>query len=234
MTATTSKRGEEPVSDYIKASDFAAEPGVEDWPVVGDGATAFFPTSTLAASLALVDAIGAIPGIEGHRPRIDIRDDGVTVSLITRADDWWGMSRRDVELARAISAIARDQGLRADRTAVQSVGPIVINALDIDRIRPFWAALLGYVQRPDSPDEDLVDPHDRGLGIWFEQLDEQRDVKNKMHVAVWVPFEQAEARVQAAIAAGGTVVFDRASPAWWFLADPEGNEADVSSIATRD
>jgi len=55
-----------------------------------------------------------------------------------------------------------------------------------------------------------------------------------MHVAVSVPFEQAESRVRAALAAGGRMAFDRAVPAWWTLADPEGNEADVATITGRD
>jgi 4a-hydroxytetrahydrobiopterin dehydratase len=51
---------------------------------------------------------------------------------------------------------------------------------------------------------------------------------------VWVPDDQAEARVAAAVAAGGTVIYDKAAPAWWTLADPEGNEADVASSRSRD
>jgi 4a-hydroxytetrahydrobiopterin dehydratase len=55
-----------------------------------------------------------------------------------------------------------------------------------------------------------------------------------MHLAVWVPYEQAAARMAAAIAAGGTVIFDKYAPAWWTLADPEGNEADISTSMSRD
>jgi len=99
---------------------------------------------------------------------------------------------------------------------------------------PFWQALFDYVRRPDSPDEDLIDPRGRGPGIWFEQIDEPGTGRNRMHTAVWVAHDQAEARVAAALAAGGTVIFDRAAPMWWTLADPEGNEADVSTTINRD
>jgi 4a-hydroxytetrahydrobiopterin dehydratase len=112
---------------------------------------------------------------------------------------------------------------------VQSVDPIVVGAVDIQRVMPFWQALMGYERRADSPDEDLVDPRRRGPGIWFEQIEEASSGRNRMHLAVWVPFQQAEARVAAAVAAGGTVIYDRLAPAWWTLADPEGNEADVST-----
>jgi 4a-hydroxytetrahydrobiopterin dehydratase len=51
---------------------------------------------------------------------------------------------------------------------------------------------------------------------------------------VWVPHDQARARVAAAVAAGGRVVNDDHAPAWWTLADAEGNEADVATAAGRD
>ncbi|MFL5680861.1 MAG: VOC family protein [Chloroflexota bacterium] len=222
------------VIDRITPTAFGEADGTADWRVVGDGACAFFRTPSLAAAAQLVDAIAALAGVEDHRPDIDVRRHGVTVRLLTTSDDYYGMSGRDVELARDISLIAERLGLSADPTAVQSVGPIVIDALDIPRVMPFWRALLGYEYRADSPGEDLVDPRDRGPGLWFQQMDAPREQRNRIHVAVWVPFEEAEARVAAAIEAGGRLVTDEHAPAWWFLADPEGNEADVATIRTRD
>ncbi len=49
-----------------------------------------------------------------------------------------------------------------------------------------------------------------------------------------MPHDQAEARVAAAIAAGGHLVTDQHAPAWWTLADAEGNEADVATWMGRD
>ena len=54
-----------------------------------------------------------------------------------------------------------------------------------------------------------------------------------MHVAVWVPYANAQARVDAALAAGGALVYDEAAPSWWTLADPAGNEADVATTKGR-
>jgi hypothetical protein len=39
-----------------------------------------------------------------------------------------------------------------------------------------------------------------------------------------VPHDQAEARLAAAIAAGGRLVTDKHAPTWWTLADAEGND----------
>jgi 4a-hydroxytetrahydrobiopterin dehydratase len=228
MTDTTS------ASDRITINEFRESEGTADWPVVAEGAMTFFATDSLGTSARLVGAIGEIPGIDDHPPGIEIRPNGVTVHLVTAADDFMGMSRRDVELAREISAVAVRLGLRADGSDIESVQPIVIGATDVKRVMPFWAALLGYIRRPDSPDEDLVDPRGRGPGVWFEQVENPDDGRPRMHFAVWVPYDNAQARVDAALAAGGTLVYDEAAPSWWTLADPEGNEADVATTRGRD
>jgi 4a-hydroxytetrahydrobiopterin dehydratase len=99
---------------------------------------------------------------------------------------------------------------------------------------PFWRAVLDYRERGDSPDEDLVDPRGRGPSFWFQQMDAPRPQRNRIHVDVWVPHDQAEARVAAAIAAGGHLVTDEHAPSWWVLADAEGNEACVATWMSRD
>ena len=95
--------------------------------------------------------------------------------------------------------------------------------------------MLGYEPRRDSPDADLVDPHNRGPAFWFEQMNEPRgDGGGSIHVAIWVPYEQAQARIAAALAAGGRIVRDEFAPSWWTLADPAGNEADIATTKGRD
>ena len=222
------------MTDGITARQFHDAEGAEDWRVVGDGACAFFRTGSFAASARLVGAISELAGLDDHHPDVDVRHDGVTVRLITITDDYYGMSQRDVELARQISALAREQGLSADPSAVQSL--LVIPGAPVTaEVTPFWRAVLGYEPRGDSPDEDLVDPRDRGPSFWFESMDEPRpDGGGAIHVAVWVPYEQAEARVAAALAAGGRMVRDQFAPAWWTLADAAGNEADISTVTSRD
>ncbi len=220
-------------TDGITPMAFLEAEGLENWRVVSDGATVFFHTSSLAESARMVQGLSEIEGIEGHPPAIDVRQDGVTVRLITPADDWFGPTQRDVEMAQRISAVADQLGLQADPAAVQSMLVIPGAPKDVD-ILPFWRAVLAYDPRSDSPEEDIVDPRDRGPALWFEEMDEPRpDGGGAIHVAVWVPHDQAEARVQAALAAGGRVVRDRA-PSWWTLADPAGNEADVATVIGRD
>jgi 4a-hydroxytetrahydrobiopterin dehydratase len=222
------------MADKISPKEFQESEGVEDWRVVGDGACAHFRTGSLAAAARLVEAISQLPGVDDQSPAVDVRRDGVTVRLITITDDYYGTSRRDIELARQISAVSRALGLSADPAAVQSVLVIPGATVPAD-IMPFWRAVLGYEPRRDSPNEDLVDPHDRGPSFWFEQMREPRpDGGGAIHVAVWVPYEQAEGRIAAALAAGGRMVRDEFAPSWWTLADPAGNEADIATVMNRD
>jgi 4a-hydroxytetrahydrobiopterin dehydratase len=220
------------MDDGITPDEFHASEGVADWRVLGEGAYALWRTASLAESARLVDAIARIDGIEDHRPDIDIRPPGVTVRLLTRSGDWYGMTRRDVELARRISAAARELGLAADPGAVQSL-LLVVGAPSTADVFPFWRAALAYDPRPDSPEEDLVDPSLRDTNVLFEEMGEPRgDGGGALHVGIFVPPEAAEARLAAALGAGGRLVRDRA-PMWWTLADAAGNELDIATTQGR-
>ena len=91
--------------------------------------------------------------------------------------------------------------------------------------------MLGYEK---VGDEDVVDPDLQGPPFWFQQMDAPRPQRNRIHIDLYLPADQAEARVAAALAAGGHVVSDENAPGWWTLADAEGNEVDVASWPDRD
>jgi 4a-hydroxytetrahydrobiopterin dehydratase len=220
-------------TDGISPREFHEAEGAQDWRVLAEGACAFFRTRSFAESARFLEAIAGVEGLADHSPDVDVRHDGVTVRLITIADDWYGPSQRDLDLARRISAVARELGHAADPSALQSL-LIIPGAPNTADVMPFWRAILGYEPRGDSPDEDLVDPHMRGPSFWFEPMDEPRpDGGGAIHIGIWVPPERAEARVAAALAAGGRLVRDTFAPSWWTLADAAGNEADVATTAGR-
>jgi len=222
------------MSDQISPKQFRESEGVEDWRVVGDGANAYFRTGSLAAGARLVQAISSLAGVDDLRPDVDVRHDGVTVRMVAFIEGYGGMIQGHVELARKISAAARKLGLSADPSAVQSL-LVIPGATSRAEVMPFWRAVLGYEPRRDSPAEDLVDPRNRGVPFWFEQMKEpRRDGGGAIHIAVWVPYEQAEARIAAALAAGGRMVRDEFAPSWWTLADAAGNEADIATTKGRD
>ena len=202
--------------------------GVQDWRVLANGVCAHFRTGSFATGVELVDVIGPLADAANHHPDVELRNSGVTVRL--KADEVDGLSQRDVELAGRISAAARALGAPADPTAVQDV-QVTIDALVTPDVRAFWRAVLGY---REVGDEDLLAPHSRGPSFWFQQMDAPRLQRNRIHVDIFVPHDQADARIAAAIAAGGHLVTDRYAPAWWVLADAEGNEACVATWMGRD
>jgi 4a-hydroxytetrahydrobiopterin dehydratase len=220
------------MSERISPKQFHEAGGVEDWRVLGEGTCAYFRTGSFAAGARLVDAISELGGLDAHHPDVDVRYEGVTVRLITITDDYFGLSERDVELAREITVVARELGATADPSVLQTV-QVAIDALVRPEVMPFWRAVLGYADRGDG-DEDLIDPRARGPMLWFQQMDAPRPQRNRIHFDVWVPHDQAEARVAAALAAGGRLVTDEFAPSWWVLADSEGNEADVCTWQGHD
>ena len=197
------------------------------WRIVRDDASLHFRTESFGAGVALVDAIGRMVDTEHDHPAVDLRPDGVTVRLGSNREGRF--SERDLVLAQQISGAARELGASADLTGLQHI-QVAIDALVIPDVLPFWRAVLGYEQ---VGDEDLLDPHLEGPPLWFQQMDAPRPQRNRIHVDLYVPHDEAEARVAAAIAAGGRVVNDANAPGWWTLADPEGNEVDVASWPDR-
>ena len=173
--------------------------------------------------MELVEVVGLLAEAADHHPDIDLRYAGVTVSLHTH--EVGDISDRDVALAQQISIAARELGIAADPSKVQTVH-VSIDALDNAGVLPFWRAVLGYEQ---FGGEDVVDPLSRGPWLTFQQMDEPRPQRNRIHIDVSVPRDQAEARIAGALAVGGRIVTDAHAPSWWTLADAEGNEVDVAS-----
>ena len=211
-------------------------------------------TGSLPLAADVAARAAAVPGADGHL-RLDVRADRVMLSVQTAAVGW--VTERDVELARNISTMADElrletvsgpgeaggaggvgEGRDGDSGSGRSVQVIEIgiDTLDAAAIRPFWRAVLGYADEPgrSGPWDGLVDPLGQGPAVWFQRMDAPRPQRNRIHLDVSVPHDEAEPRIQAALAAGGTLVYDAEAPAFWVLADADGNEACVTTWQGRD
>jgi 4a-hydroxytetrahydrobiopterin dehydratase len=206
------------------ARAFHAAAGVEDWRILFSGAHAFFRVRSFAEAARFVAAIAEVAEAVGHAPDVDVRPDGVTVR--TASGEYGALSDRDVELARRISAEARKLGLEADPSQVQVVAIAVAQDAGSD-VGPFWAAALGY--RSLGPGEDVVDRHRRNPHVSFQPIHPPKPGRGRTHVDVSVPADQAEARVAAALEAGGRLADDRHAPMWWTLASPENHGVDIAA-----
>lgn len=211
----------------ISAAQFHSSSGVEDWRVLQGSVSARFRTGDFARGIEFVRVIGDLADAANHHPDVDLRYGEVTITLVTH--DVGGLSELDVELARQISQAAGRLQISADPAAVETVD-IAIDVLDIDAVRPFWRAVLGYEPQGDA---ELVDPEGRLPGIWFQTMDSPRPQRNRIHLDVYVPHDQAQDRLAGALASGGHLVTDAFAPQWWTLADAEGNEVDICTWQPR-
>ena len=137
--------------------------------------------------------------------------------------DLWQLEARHVDLAQAVSAVAREHGAVADRASVQEVQLAIAakpDAVDVN----FWRAVLGYAAM--APD-NAVDPLGHGSTVWMQELDEAKPLRHAMHLDVSVAREHLKARVAAALVAGGRVVWE--SEEHWTLADGAGNRICITA-----
>ncbi len=201
---------------------FRSAEGLEDWVVLHGGATAVFRAGSLGNAARLAEAIAHIPGLEGAGVLLTIGDEALTVRL-TR--DLWQLEPRHIEQAQAISAVARAYGACADRSAVQEVQVAIAAKPDTMDVG-FWRAVLGYLPMAD---DNAVDPLGHGSTVWMQGLDANKPLRHAMHIDVSVAKEQAQARLQAALAAGGRIVDDSHAPEYWTLADRAGNRVCIVS-----
>ena len=98
--------------------EFLAAEGTDDWVVLHGGATAVFRVRSLGEAARLAQALAEVTGFDGSGGLLTIADTRLTVRL-TR--DLWQLEPRHVELARAVSAVAKSHGASADRAAAQEV-----------------------------------------------------------------------------------------------------------------
>lgn len=209
-------------------SDAVAEHG---WRLILGTVQTHVLTESLGVGAQFAGRVAEISGADGH-VLFDLRDDRVVVTVRSPDEDW--VRPEDIELALEITSLAHALGLPvqvAGEPRTPQTIEIGIDALDIPAVLPFWKAVLGYVQQGRNA---LIDPLFAGPAVWFQQMDEPRPQRNRIHFDITVAHEEAEPRIQAALAAGGVLVSDAQARACWVLADAEGNEVCVCTWQDRD
>lgn len=210
-------------SDRTPQRELHRAPSVPDWRVTATGPQAVFTATSFAHAARLVAPIVAAAEEFGVVPDIDVRAEGVVVRIPNREED--GMPATARAFAEVVSRAAADGGLTPDPSQVQSVGIYVAQHSRAD-VRPFFLAALGYEPVGDT---DAGDRLRCGPQLAFNPITGDTPARGRTHLDIFVPADQARARVDAAIAAGGRLVDDTQAPMWWTLASPDNHGVDIAA-----
>jgi len=213
--------------------------GLADWRKLGQGLHARFALPDFRAGVRFLSAIGEAGQAGGHHPQVRMGTGYIDLKLISddaiyRDDEGTGhqvewVTQKDIDLARRISAIAAEQSLDADPRSVTAV-ELGLDTANEATLAPVWAALLTggpEAQGRGTIGDDIRDTTSRVPILWFQDTDPHPTPRQRFHLDVQVPYDVAEERIAAAIAAGAVVVDDSEAPAHTILADPDGNKACV-------
>jgi 4a-hydroxytetrahydrobiopterin dehydratase len=200
-----------------------------DWRMLAQALHARFLTGNFAKGFEFVSAVTDAAERVNHHPDVTLTYPYVDVKLLSH--DVSQVTQRDLDLARRISEIAREQGVGAQPNVLAEV-ELALDTADIAAAGPFWAALLSG-SSDNVTGDDIVDPSGRVPLLWFQHTDAHDTPRQRFHIDLWVPHDVAEERIAAAVAAGGRVVDDGSAPSFVVLADPEGNRACVCTFLDR-
>lgn len=215
-------------SGWISAAEFHRVPGVADWRVTGTGPQAVFTAASLAHAAGLVAPIVAAAERFGVLPDVDVRPEAVVVRIPHRS--WDGIPAAGADFAAAVSRAAAELQLTPEPSRVQSIGIYVAQHSRAD-VRPFFEAALGYEAFGDT---DAVDPLRCGPQLAFNPIAGDAPARGRTHFDLFVPADEARARIDAALAAGGRLADDSHAPDWWTLASPDNHGVDIASWTDTD
>jgi 4a-hydroxytetrahydrobiopterin dehydratase len=205
--------------------------GLDDWRKLAQGLHARYRIADFKTGAAFVAAVAEAAAAAGHNPDLRLTPGVIDISLCTREDGLW-VTRKDTGMARQVSQIARDLGLKPEPSAVAQL-EVALDTASEERVGPFWSVLL--TGSPGNKVHDSVfDPTSRVPGLWFQPTSEHETPRQRWHFDLWLAPEAAQERITAAITHGGHMIDDSQAPAFTVLADPDGNKVCICTCLNRD
>ncbi len=220
--------------DMLDGKHIAAA-NLNDWRKLAQGLHARYLVDDFGTGVRFVAAVGEAGDALGHHPQVSIgkgyvdfklvsgdaiyRDDAGTEHVV----EW--VTQRDIELARKITEIAAAHEIDADPASV-SVIELGLDTARSATIAPVWAVLLtgnADAQGRGTPGDEIRDATGRTPNLWFGDDKEAEPSNQRFSIEVYVAPEVLAQRIEAAVAAGGTVVDDSNAPWLTVIADQDGN-----------
>jgi 4a-hydroxytetrahydrobiopterin dehydratase len=215
---------------------------LRDWRKLGQGLHARFVIPDFRAGARFLSAIGEAGEAAGHH--LEVRMGAAYVDLKLISDDaiyrddagvehqveW--VTHQDIDLARRISEIAVEQSVAADPQSITTI-ELALDTANAASLAPVWAALLTgdtEAQGRGTIGDDVRDTTRRVPILWFQETDPHQTPRQRFHIDVQVPYDVAEQRIGAALAAGAVIVDDSEAPGTTIIADPDGNKACVGTF----
>ena len=215
---------------------------VRDWRKLGQGLHARFVVDDFRVGTRFLTAI-SVAGtsaadhleVRMGRGRVDLKlisDDAIYRDEAGTEHRVEWVTQEDVDLARRISEIAAEQAIVADPRSVTTM-ELALDTANAAAIAPVWSALLTCgpeAQGRGTIGDDVRDATSRVPILWFQETDPHRTPRQRFHIDIQVPYDVADQRIAAAVAAGATIVDDSRAPHTTILADPDGNKACIGTF----
>lgn len=198
-----------------------------DWRYSQGALGTVFEADSVAAALALIQAIGAAAESLDHHPDVDWRYRHVFVRSSTHSVAGQ-VTGKDIELAGAISAAGAAGGAHARPELLRSV-ELGIDTSDAAAISGTWQAALGYRTNFAG---DLVDPWGRLPAVWFQETEDPNP--SRIHVDLTVEDSTADAVLDEITAHGGRRIDERFRPSFTVVADAQDNRLCVCTNLGRE
>lgn len=203
-----------------------------EWRLVNRTVRARFLSGDFPTGVRFVDAVAEAAEDADHHPDIDLRYLHVDLELTSHSAG--GVTRRDISVAARISEIAAGLGIGAAPERLTEI-EIALDTPRAESIAPFWAAVLGgdigEVNGSSGFSSDYGGMVTENTGqvapLWFQLTDEHPTPRQRFHLDVWVPHDQAQTRIDRAVKAGGTVIDTDHAPSFTVLEDRQGNRACI-------